>query len=82
ETPSWQDYGLREYDTRTCRFISEDPLTKQYPWYTPYQFAGNKPIQFIDLDGGEEKKSADADKEEYTAVETTAHGTPKTVVDP
>jgi len=31
-----------------------DPLTKSYPWYTPYQFAGNKPIIAIDLDGLEE----------------------------
>jgi hypothetical protein len=29
-------------------------LTHDYPWYTPYQFAGNKPIQYIDLDGAEE----------------------------
>ena len=28
-----------------------DPLTNSYPWYTPYQFAGNKPINSIDLDG-------------------------------
>ena len=33
-----------------------DPLTKEYPWYTPYQFAGNKPINSIDLDGLEEFK--------------------------
>ena len=31
-----------------------DPLTASYPWYTPYQFAGNKPIESIDLDGLEE----------------------------
>ncbi len=31
-----------------------DPLTSSYPYYTPYQFAGNKPISFIDLDGLEE----------------------------
>lgn len=31
-----------------------DPLTADYPWYTPYQFAGNKPIWAIDLDGLEE----------------------------
>jgi hypothetical protein len=31
-----------------------DPLFKSYPWYTPYQFAGNKPIISIDLDGLEE----------------------------
>jgi hypothetical protein len=29
-------------------------LSKDYPWYTPYQFAGNKPIWAIDLDGLEE----------------------------
>jgi hypothetical protein len=34
--------------------LSVDPLTKSYPWYTPYQFAGNKPIAAIDLDGLEE----------------------------
>jgi hypothetical protein len=31
-----------------------DPLTKDFAWYTPYQFAGNTPIQAIDLDGMEE----------------------------
>lgn len=32
-----------------------DPLTREFPWYTPYQFAGNKPIIAIDLDGLEEE---------------------------
>ncbi|MGD9492616.1 MAG: RHS repeat domain-containing protein [Bacteroidales bacterium] len=52
-----QDYGMRIYDPRIARFLSADPLIvqgQQYPWYSPYQFAGNKPIQFIDLDGLEE----------------------------
>ncbi|WP_315814187.1 RHS repeat-associated core domain-containing protein [Paraflavitalea speifideaquila] len=48
---SQQDYGMRIYDPRIGRFLSVDPLTKDYPWYTPYQFAGNTPIQAIDLDG-------------------------------
>jgi RHS repeat-associated protein len=47
------DYGFRIYDPRLGRFLSIDPLTKNYPWYTPYQFAGNNPIAFVDLDGGE-----------------------------
>jgi RHS repeat-associated protein len=50
-----QDYGMRIYDTRLVRFLSVDPLFKSFPWYTPYQFAGNTPIQAIDLDGEEEK---------------------------
>ena len=51
------DYGFRIYDPRLVRFKSVDPLTKSYPWYTPYQFAGNSPISNIDLDGLEEVKS-------------------------
>ncbi len=52
-TGSFQDYGMRMYDTRVCRFISKDPLTKKYPELTPYQFASNTPIMGIDLDGCE-----------------------------
>lgn len=46
-----QDYGFRIYDPRVGRFLSTDPLTKSYPWYTPYQFASNSPIVSIDMDG-------------------------------
>src|SRR5688572_20766558 len=48
-----QDYGLRIYQPQLARFLSVDPLTKGYPHYTPYSYAGNKPIRFIDLDGAE-----------------------------
>ena len=51
------DYGFRIYNPAVARFLSVDPLTASYPWYTPYQFAGNKPIMAIDLDGLEEKVS-------------------------
>jgi RHS repeat-associated protein len=46
-----QDYGMRIYDPRLGRFLSVDPITKNYPELTPYQFASNTPIQAIDLDG-------------------------------
>ena len=46
-----QDYGMRIYDSRLGRFLSVDPITNQYPELTPYQFASNRPIQGIDLDG-------------------------------
>ncbi|MBK9327723.1 MAG: hypothetical protein IPM95_00120 [Sphingobacteriales bacterium] len=49
------DYGFRIYDSRIGRFLSVDPLINDYPWYAPYQFAGNKPIIAIDLEGLEEK---------------------------
>ncbi|MBK6483397.1 MAG: hypothetical protein IPG01_09755 [Chitinophagaceae bacterium] len=55
----YQDYGLRFYDKRLGRFFSVDPLTKDYPWYSPYQFAGNSPIGNIDRDGAEPKSYMD-----------------------
>ena len=48
------DYGFRIYDSRVGRFLSVDPLFKGFPWYTPYQYAGNRPTKSIDLDGLEE----------------------------
>jgi RHS repeat-associated protein len=50
------DYGFRIYNPGLAKFLSVDPLHKSFPWYTPYQFAGNKPIWAIDLDGLEEFK--------------------------
>ena len=47
-------YGMRYYASWICRFVSVDPLQHEYPYYTPFQYAGNKPISFIDLDGAEE----------------------------
>ncbi len=47
-------YGARYYAAWLCRFVSVDPLQFDYPYYTPYQYAGNKPISYIDLDGLEE----------------------------
>jgi RHS repeat-associated protein len=54
-----QDYGMRIYDPRLARFLSVDPLAKSYPFYSPYHFAGNTPIQAIDLDGTEPDYIAD-----------------------
>ena len=46
-----QDYGMRIYDKRIGKFLSVDPLTKKYPELTPYQFAGNNPLYYIDIEG-------------------------------
>jgi hypothetical protein len=45
---------MRIYDCRIARFLSLDPYTSKFPWYTPYQFSGNIPIWTVDLDGLEE----------------------------
>jgi RHS repeat-associated protein len=49
-----QDYGMRINDCRLGRFLSVDPLAKEYAFYSTYHFAGNTPIAAIDLDGLEE----------------------------
>jgi len=49
------NYTFRMHDTRIGRFFAIDPLTKSYPWYTPYSFSGNKVIAFTELEGLEEK---------------------------
>lgn len=46
-----QDYGMRVYDPRLGRFLSRDPLTKEYPWNSPYSYAEGDVIRSIDLDG-------------------------------
>ena len=33
------------------RFLSVDPIAKSYPWNSPYSFAENSPIEYIDLEG-------------------------------
>jgi len=53
-TGNQQDYWMRIYDPRLGKFLSVDPLFKSYPWYTPYQYAGNRPTIVMDLDGLEE----------------------------
>ena len=49
------NYTFRMHDPRVGRFFAVDPLTAQYPWYSPYQFSGNTPIRFVELEGMEEK---------------------------
>jgi RHS repeat-associated protein len=55
-------YGARYYAAWLARFVSVDPLKDNYPFYTPYQYAGNKPINSIDLDGLEEANKVDQSK--------------------
>ncbi|MDO7877730.1 SpvB/TcaC N-terminal domain-containing protein [Hymenobacter sp. ASUV-10] len=53
-------YGMRYYAPWICRFVSVDPLAAKYTYYTPYQYAGNKPINFTDLDGAEEQRATNS----------------------
>jgi RHS repeat-associated protein len=48
------NYKYRMHDARVGRFFAVDPLAPKYPWYTPYQFSGNKVIAYVELEGLEE----------------------------
>jgi RHS repeat-associated protein len=50
-------YGARYYASWLCRFISVDPLNEKYPELSAYQYASNRPISGIDLDGLEFKSA-------------------------
>jgi RHS repeat-associated protein len=66
-------YGARYYAAWTCRFISVDPLASDYPFYNPYNYAGNKPIDRIDIDGlQEEPRSGGGGQADYEAAKGSA----------
>jgi RHS repeat-associated protein len=48
---NYLDFAHRGYDSRTGRFNSRDPFHIKYPHYSDYQFAGNMPINSIDMEG-------------------------------
>ncbi len=52
-TGNQQDYGLRIYDNRLGKFLSVDPLYKEFAWNSTYSFAENDVVRSIDLDGSE-----------------------------
>ncbi|MEO7176103.1 MAG: RHS repeat-associated core domain-containing protein [Saprospiraceae bacterium] len=50
-TGNQQDYGDRLFDSRLGRWLSIDPLQSKYADLTPYSFAGDNPIRFVDFNG-------------------------------
>ena len=51
------NYEYRMHDPRIGRFFAVDPLDWKYPYYTPYQFSGNTPIAYKELEGLEQSEN-------------------------
>lgn len=48
---NWLDFGWRPLDPEIGRWVNVDPLAGANPAWSPYAYAYNSPMVFIDIDG-------------------------------